>query len=288
MGMFDGVHLGHQHVVRQAWLDARAWGAASVVLTFDPHPLAVVAPDRAPKLLQSVPERVRVLGELGVHAVLLMKFTRETSGVSGEEFVRQLARGFGRIRSFTVGDGFQFGRGRSGDVPLLHRLGQEMGFEVHPTAPIRIGDEIVSSTRIRGALRAGDLSLVAQLLGRPYSLAGIVQKGDRIGHQLGFPTANLDVSGLELPPFGVYAVRVRHRDREWLGALNLGCRPTLGHTDPPVRCEVHLLDFDAEIYGEELRVEFASALRPEQRFAGPEALRQQIARDIAAVRALLA
>ena len=286
--MFDGVHLGHQHVVRQAWLDARALGAASVILTFNPHPLAVIAPDRAPNLLQSVAERTRLLGELGIDAVLLMHFTPETRLVTGEQFVRHLAQGFGRIRSFTVGEGFQFGHGRSGDVPLLRRLGEELGFVVHATAPIRIGDEIVSSTRIRGALRAGDLGLVAQLLGRPYTIASTVQTGDRLGRQLGFPTANLDIRGLELPPMGVYAVRVQHRDREWLGALNLGCRPTLRHPQPSVQCEVHLLDFQGDIYGEEIRVEFAALLRSERRFANPAELREQIGRDVAAVRALLA
>ena len=288
LGMFDGVHLGHQHVVRQARLDARSLGAASVILTFDPHPLAVVAPDRAPKLLQSVPARIQALGELGVDAVLLQRFDATTRDVTGEAFVRQLAAGFGRIRSLTVGAGFQFGRGRSGDVPLLQRLGQELDFQVHAAEPIRIGDDVVSSTRIRAALRAGDLAQVARLLGRPYGLAGVVQRGDRLGRTLGFPTANLPVHGLELPPFGVYAVRVLHRGREWLGALNLGCRPTLGQVDPPVRCEVHLLDFDGDLYDEELRVEFAAHLRAERRFDGLDALRRQIAEDIAAVRALLA
>lgn len=288
LGMFDGVHLGHQHVVRQARLDARATGAASVILTFDPHPLAVIAPDRAPKLLQSVTARVQALGDLGVDAVLLQRFDATTRDVTGEAFIRQLAQGFGRIRSLTVGEGFQFGRGRSGDVPLLERLGSELDFQVHAAAPIRIGDDVVSSTRIRAALRSGDLAQAGQLLGRPYALSGVVQAGDRVGHTLGFPTANLPVEGLELPPFGVYAVRVLHRGREWLGALNLGRRPTLGLDQPPVRCEVHLLDFSGDLYGEELRVEFVAALRGEQRFDGLDALRAQIGRDIAEVRSRLA
>lgn len=285
--MFDGVHLGHQHVIRQALLDARASGARSAVVTFDPHPLAVVAPDRAPKLLQSVAERVRIIGELGADAVVLMPFGVETSRVPGEEFVRELARRFGRLRSFTVGSGFQFGHGRSGDVPLLQRLGSELGFVVHATAPIRIGDDVVSSTRIRAALRAGQLGLVAELLGRPYTIAGPVLSGDRLGRQLGFPTANLDVAGLELPPLGVYAVRVRHRDQEWLGALNIGRRPTVAGQEAPVRCEVHLLDFHEEIYGQELRIEFTTHLRPEIRFSDLSALRSQIASDIDLVRQML-
>ncbi len=285
--MFDGVHLGHQHVIRQAHLDARALGARAVVVTFDPHPLAIVAPDRAPQMLQSLAERLRILETLEMDAALVVRFTAEISRVSGETFVRDLVRGFGRVRSCTVGEGFQFGHRRSGDVPLLQRLGQELDFAVHAAAPIQVGNEIVSSTRIRGVLRAGELALAAELLGRPYTLAGEVQHGDQLGRQLGFPTANLDVTGLELPPLGVYAVRVRHAQREFMGALNLGHRPTVTGAAAPVRCEVHLLDFQEQIYGEEIRVEFVRKLRDECRFDGLPALKAQIARDIADVRHLL-
>ena len=200
--MFDGVHLGHQHVIRQAHLDARALGARAVVVTFDPHPLAIVAPDRAPQMLQSLAERLRIFEILEMDAALVVQFTAEVSHVTGESFVRELARGFGRVRSCTVGEGFQFGHRRSGDVPLLQRLGQELDFVVHAAAPIQVSDEIVSSTRIRGVLRAGELALVAELLGRPYTVAGQVQHGDQLGRQLGFATANLEVTGLELPPLG--------------------------------------------------------------------------------------
>jgi len=287
LGMFDGVHLGHQHVIRQAWLDARALGAKAVAVTFNPHPLAIVAPDRAPKLLQSVSERIRVLGELGLDAVLVWRFDEAASRVSGEQFVRELAGGFGRLRSLTVGEGFRFGHGRSGDVPLLQRLARDLGFQVHAAAKIRIGNDVVSSTRIRATLRTGDLATTAELLGRPYTIAGPVMTGDQLGRKLGFPTANLPVDGLELPPLGVYAIRARLRGREWLGALNLGRRPTIAGQDAPIRCEVHLLDFNADIYGENLTLEFAARLRGEQQFSGREALQAQIARDVEAVRQLL-
>ena len=288
LGMFDGVHLGHQHVVRQAWLDARALGARSVAVTFDPHPQSIVAPERAPKLLQPLAERVRFLSELGLDAILVCQFDESLSRVSGEQFIRNLARGFGQLRSFTVGEGFRFGHRRSGDVDLLRRLAVELNYTMHAAAPIRIGDEIVSSTRIRGALRVGNLGMTTELLGRPYTLAGPVQPGDRLGRKLGFPTANLAVEGLELPPHGVYAVRARVQGNEWLGALNLGQRPTVAGLHPPLRCEIHLLDFAGDIYGQNLVVEFAARLRDEQRFDGVEALRAQIARDIDAVRRLLA
>ena len=293
LGMFDGVHLGHQHLVRQALLDARALGAKSVVVTFVPHPLLVVAPDRAPKMIQSLDERLRILGTLGANGALVLGFSKELSQVEGERFVRELIADFGRVRSFTVGEGFQFGHRRSGDVPLLVRLGKELGFRVNAMASIRIGDEIVSSTRVRAVLRAGELGQVAELLGRPYAVTGVVQTGDRVGRQLGFPTANLDVSGLELPPLGVYAVRVRHPTQdgregpERLGALNLGHRPTVAGQGSPVRCEVHLLDYSGDLYGQELTAEFVQRLRPERQFSDVMALREQIGRDVERVREVL-
>lgn len=285
--MFDGVHLGHQHVIRQALIDARATGAKSVVATFDPHPLAVVRPDKAPRLLQPLAQRIRDIGRLGADAVLVLRFDAEFSRQTGEQFVRALASGFGSLRSFTVGQGFHFGHGRSGNVPLLRTLGRELGFTINAMAPIQIGPEAVSSTRVRTALREGRFAHVAELLGRPYSLSGNVISGDRVGRTLGFPTANIPVEGLELPPPGVYAARVRHAGAEYGGALNLGMRPTLGSPEPQLRFEVHLIDFDGDLYGAELEVEFVKQLRAERKFAGLDALKAQIARDVAAARQLL-
>lgn len=286
LGMFDGVHLGHQHVIRQAQVEARILGARSVVATFDPHPLAVVAPAKAPRLLQTPAQRLRAIAGLGIDAALVLSFDAALSRVPGEEFVRRLAAGFGRLRSFTVGQGFHFGHQRSGNVPLLRTLGRELGFTVHPMAPVSIGSEAVSSTRVRTALREGRLALVAELLARPYAISGRVLAGDRLGRQLGFPTANLDLAGLELPPAGVYAGRVRLDGRDFLAAMNLGRRPTLRGREPELRCEAHLLDYAGDLYGRELEVEVLRLLRPERSFAGLEALREQIARDVAEVRRL--
>lgn len=285
--MFDGVHLGHQHVIRQALIDARASGAKSVVATFDPHPLAVVRPDKAPRLLQSLRQRAREIGQMGADAVLVLRFDPDFSRKTGEQFVRELVVGFGALRSFTVGQGFHFGHGRSGNVPLLRTLGRELGFSVNAMAPIHIGTEAVSSTRVRTALREGKLAHVAELLGRPYTLSGTVVMGDQVGRKLGFPTANIDVSGLELPPFGVYAARVRHGAAEHIAALNLGMRPTLNSPEPSLRFEAHLIDFEGDLYGAELQVGFVKLLRPERKFAGLDALKAQIARDVAAARELL-
>ena len=197
LGMFDGVHLGHQHVIRQSRIDARTRGATTVVATFDPHPLTVVRPDKAPRLLQSLPQRIATLESQGTDAVLVLRFDEALSRKSGEAFVRELVDGFGGLRSFTVGQGFHFGQGRSGNVPLLRSLGRELGFSVNAVAPIHIGTEVVSSTRVRGALRDGKLGLVAELLGRPYSIVGPVVRGDQLGQSFGIPTANLDVEGFK-------------------------------------------------------------------------------------------
>ena len=282
LGMFDGVHLGHQHVIRQARIDARARGDSTVVATFDPHPLTVVRPDKAPRLLQSLPQRIATLESQGADAVLVLRFDEALSLKSGEAFVRDLVAGFCGLRSFTVGQGFHFGHGRSGNVPLLRTLGRELGFSVNAVAPIHIGPEVVSSTRVRSALRDGKLGLVAELLGRPYSLAGTVVEGDRLGRSLGFPTANIPVEGLELPPFGVYAARARHAGGEFPAAVNLGLRPTLQSPQPQLRFETHLIGFEGDLYGHDLTVELVGFLRPERRFAHLDALKTQITKDIAA------
>jgi riboflavin kinase/FMN adenylyltransferase len=287
LGMFDGVHIGHQHVIRQARIDARARGAATVVATFDPHPLTVVRPEKAPRLLQSLPQRIATLESQGADAVLVLRFDEALSRKSGEAFVRDLVVGFGGLRSFTVGQGFHFGHGRSGNVPLLRTLGRELGFSVNAVAPIHIGPEVVSSTRVRGALRDGKLGLVAELLGRPYSIVGPVVRGDQLGQSLGFPTANIDVDGLELPPFGVYAARARHSGGEFPAAVNLGLRPTLQSPQPQLRFETHLIGFQGDLYGQDLAVELVAFLRPERRFAHLDALKAQIAKDIAAAKKTL-
>ena len=253
-----------------------------MVATFDPHPLTVVRPDKAPRLLQSLPQRIATLESQGADAVLVLRFDEALSRKSGEAFVRDLVAGFGGLRSFTVGQGFHFGHGRSGNVPLLRTLGRELGFSVNAVAPIHIGPEVVSSTRVRSALRDGKLGLVAELLGRPYSLAGTVVEGDRLGRSLGFPTANIPVEGLELPPFGVYAARARHAGGEFPAAVNLGLRPTLQSPQPQLRFETHLIGFEGDLYGHDLTVELVGFLRPERRFAHLDALKTQITKDIAA------
>jgi riboflavin kinase/FMN adenylyltransferase len=282
IGFFDGVHLGHQQTIRQAIADARQHEALSLVITFDRHPNVVVAPTRVHPLIYSLPQKLRTIGSLGADALLLIHFDEAFSRQTGEDFVRALGRDLGQILSICVGTGFVFGYKRGGNVELLKRLGNELRFAVHAVASVSLGGRAVSSTRIRAAIVAGDLDAASQMLGRPYSLAGPVVEGDRLGHQLGFPTANIDAQGLVLPPSGVYAVHALAGGRTYRAALNIGTRPTLAHPEPQVRVEAHLLGFEGDLYGQELEITFVERLREERQFASLADLRRQIAEDILA------
>ena len=304
IGFFDGVHLGHQQIIRQTLADARQHSALALVLTFDQHPNTIVAPNRVPPLIYSRSQRIRALESLGTEALLLIHFDRAFSAQTGEEFVRNLVRDLGSgggrhsgpqpvrggedaagrspvLQSICVGANFAFGHKRSGNVPLLKRLGEELHFTVHGLAAVSLDGRVVSSTRIREAIRDGDLDAAGQMLGRTYSLAARVIQGDKLGHKIGFPTANLDGTGLVLPPNGVYAAHAAARGETHRAVLNIGYRPTLENRLPQLRVEVHLLDFTGDLYGEEIEITFAEELRKEKKFPSLAALREQIALDIA-------
>ena len=284
IGVFDGVHLGHQQIIRQTVTDARQHEAAAVVVTFDRHPSAIVAPDRVPPLIYSPSQKLRAIESLGADALLVIQFDKQFSEQTGEAFVRDLIGGFGRVQSLCVGADFVFGHKRGGNVELLKKLGSELQFTVHGAAAVSLDGQAVSSTRIREAIRAGNFDAASQMLGRAYSVAGCIVEGDRLGSKIGFPTANLDVTGLILPPNGVYAARATVRGQTHRAVLNIGHRPTLQNPTPQLRFEVHLLDFTGNLYGEEMEVTFAAKLRDEKKFPSVEALREQIQRDVAASR----
>jgi riboflavin kinase / FMN adenylyltransferase len=284
IGFFDGVHLGHQQIIRQTIADARQHDALALVVTFDRHPNTVVAPGRVPPLIYSLPQKLRVIESLGVDVLLQIHFDEKFSGQTGEAFIRHLARDLGTIQRLCVGADFVFGHRRSGNVALLKTLGGELGFTVHGLAAVSLDGQMVSSTRIREDIRAGQLDAAKQRLGRPYAIAGRVVAGDHIGRQLGFPTANLEVTGLVLPPGGVYAGRAAVKSRFYRAALNIGFRPTVVSATPQLRVEAHLLDFNGDLYGTELEVEISGRLRSEKKFASVAELRAQIERDIAMVR----
>jgi riboflavin kinase/FMN adenylyltransferase len=286
IGVFDGVHLGHQQIIRQTIADARQHDALAVVLTFDRHPNSIVAPGRVPPLIYSLPQKIRVIGSLGADALLLISFDKKFSEQPGEIFIRSLARELGKIHSVCVGANFVFGHKRSGDVALLKKLGGEMNFAVHGLAAVSLDGQVVSSTRIRDAIRAGNLDAASQMLGRAYAISGRVIEGDRLGRQLGFPTANLDAAGLVLPPNGVYAGFAKVEKKSFRVALNIGLRPTVAAAKPELRVEAHLLDFSGDLYGAELEVEIGEKLRDERKFGSPAELREQINRDVATVQAM--
>jgi riboflavin kinase/FMN adenylyltransferase len=279
IGVFDGVHLGHRAVIQRALADARRIGGSAVVVTFEPHPIRVLRPEQAPLRLTVPEHKLLSLSDLGASHLLVLDFTQEFAASAPEDFIRALAGACRPLREICVGYEWCFGRGRAGNLDLLKRLGEELGFQEIGVEAVRIDGEIVSSTAIRRALESGRLDVASRLLGRPYSVRGKVVEGKRLGRKLGFPTANLDVLGAQLPPDGVYATRVRLNEASHMGVANLGIRPTLADGQGDRHLEVHLLDFAADIYGQSLELTFCKLLRQEQKFEHLDALRAQIAID---------
>ncbi|MDB6124171.1 MAG: Riboflavin biosynthesis protein [Pedosphaera sp.] len=280
IGFFDGVHLGHQQIIRQTISDARQHEALSLVVTFDCHPNTVVAPSRVPPLIYSLSQKLRAIESLGSDALLLIHFDKPFSEQSGEVFIRGLAKDLGQIQSLCVGSNFSFGHKRTGNVALLKAMGEELKFTVHGMAAVSLDGEVISSTRIRDTIRNGDLDAASQMLGRAYSVCGPIIRGDQLGHKLGFPTANLDVTGLVLPPNGVYMVRAHVQGQTHRAVVNIGLRPTLNNPALQLRVEAHLLDFKGDLYDQEMEITFIEKLRDEMKFPSLEALKEQIGRDI--------
>jgi riboflavin kinase/FMN adenylyltransferase len=288
VGSFDGVHLGHEAVLREIARRAEAAGRASVLVTFEPHPLEVVNPQAAPPLLTTDVERREILAQLPLDYVLFLRFDRRLASLTPEQFVEQILIDRCHVRELVIGHDHGFGRGRSGDVDTLRRLGAERGFDVDVVVVVDVGEQHVSSSRIRRAVAGGDLATAARMLGRPYQVSGRVGEGERRGRLLGVPTINLaDVPPQKLlPPDGVYAVRVEWRGGRAGGMMNQGPKPTF--QDGRRTLEAHLFDFDGNLYGEWVRIEWVERLRDVERFASVEALQQQLERDRTRARAVLA
>lgn len=284
IGVFDGVHRGHALVIQHTLEEAQRTHGRAVTVTFDRHPNAVVAPERTPPMLYPLWRRLEAIESLGIDTSLVFQFTSEFSRQSGEEFVHRLILGFGKVASICVGKGFVFGHRRSGNLELLRSLGERDGFTVHGVPPVEEEGEPISSTRVRDLVTAGEFARASHLLGRTYSLAGTVVAGDRLGRELGYPTANLDVTGLVLPPTGVYAAIALGRDFRRVAAVNIGSRPTISGGGK-VRVEAHLIDFTGSLYGERLELELQHRLRGEQRFPSRDALIRQLEGDMGEVRA---
>lgn len=284
IGNFDGVHLGHAALIRRLAEVAENSRLAPTVLTFEPHPREFFAPESAPARLTTLREKLELLGDSGVAQVMICPFNAAFSALSAEEFIEQvLVRGC-QVRHLIIGDDFRFGRGRTGDFTLLQEAGLRFGFTVEAMGSVTVDDERVSSSAVRKALAIGDMEHAARLLGRPYIIDGQVAHGQKLGRQLGFATANLRIKHNPLPMSGVFAVEVSGLGELPLpGVANLGVRPTVGGTRPLL--EVHLFDFDRDIYGAHISVRFVHKLRNEQRFPNFDALKAQIAADAAAARA---
>lgn len=284
LGNFDGFHLGHQAVVGRAVERARAEGRPALVASFDPHPMRYFRPDSAWFRLTTLLQRAALVEAAGVEAMLVFQFDSALAGLSAEQFVRErLVHQLG-VGGVVTGEDFTFGKSRSGDVRTLAARGRDSGFSVDTVAPVNLDGVIVSSTRIREALRRGDPREAARLLTRPYTIVGRVEHGDKRGRTIGYPTANLALGNYLRPAYGVYAVRGRLEDgRVLAGAANVGVRPTF---DPPKELlEVYFFDFEGDLYGQAIEVELIEYLRPEARFDSIEALVAQMAEDCVRARA---
>jgi riboflavin kinase/FMN adenylyltransferase len=283
LGSFDGIHLGHQAILGQLKERAAYYRTASVVMMFEPQPREYFAREQAPARLMRIREKVEALAGTGVDRVFCLQFNRALRTLSAQEFVeRVLVRGLG-IKCLVVGDDFHFGRDRSGDYAMLVRMGALHGFEVLETHSIEMGGERISSTRIRRELELGNFVEAAKLLGKPFRISGCVVYGQRLGRQLGVPTANLNLHRYRAPLQGVFAVEVALDGARVAGVANVGVRPTVGDLIKPV-LEVHLLDWSGDIYGRRIQVEFKHKLREETKFSSIDELVTQIQADIAAAR----
>jgi riboflavin kinase/FMN adenylyltransferase len=293
IGNFDGLHVGHRAILEIVTGRARALGGEAVVYTFEPHPRKVLQPDRAPKLLTTLSQKLEILEGLGVDVTILEPFDRDFAGVPPEEFVREyIHQRIGPVEVY-VGYDFHYGRDREGSMRLLTETGPRLGFSVTIIPEVAVGDLDVNSTRIRELLGSGEVNEVRELLGRPFSVRGTVIEGDRRGRSLGFPTANLRPENELLPQNGVYAGMLRILDEKSGGTrallpavTNVGTRPTFDDTQG-LLAEAHVIDFDGDLYGRTIELGFEHRLRGERRFDGVEELKQQITRDVKQARQLL-
>ena len=285
-GVFDGIHIGHQTVINTLLKRATEHQLMSVLIGFYPHPLAFLAPERCPPLLTPLSTRLEILQQLGIDKIIILNFDAQIAAMSPEYFVERVLLEKCRARHVVVGYACQFGKDRAGNAEKLAELAKVHPFEVTVVPPTEIEGAPVHSTRIREALTRGDLKRGSQLLGRYYSLIGNVIPGDGRGKQIGFPTANINTQQQVCPPNGVYAIRAKLEAQQLDGVLNIGVRPTFDGTT--VQIESHFFDFDETIYGKSVEIFLIDKIRHERKFPNPEALIQQIQRDINAAKKILA
>jgi riboflavin kinase/FMN adenylyltransferase len=288
IGVFDGVHLGHQAVISAATNHARAAQGTPVVMTFDPHPLKVLRPQHAPHQLTATQHKIALIRNLGVEHLLVINFDKKFAATSPEKFVEELVVHSRPLREICVGHEWSFGKDRRGNLDLLKKLGPRFDFSVVGVPPVLINGEVVSSTAIRQAVENGDFVKAAEMLGRDYTILGTVTHGDNLGKKIGFPTANLSAHSEQFPPNGVYLAQAWINGVLYHGVINLGYRPTVSSGKSERVLEIYLLDFDRDIYGEDVEVRFVRYLRPERKFDNMKSLAQQIELDVRQARELCA
>lgn len=287
LGNFDGFHLGHQAVAGEAIAWAKADGRPAIIATFDPHPVRFFKPDAAPFRLTTLDQRQELFAAAGADAMLVFAFDAELASTTAEDFMARLLVERLGAAGVVTGEDFTFGKGRGGNIELLKTRGSELGLSSRAVGPVLEGGEVVSSSRIREALKTGDCETATRLLTRPFAIRGVVQHGDKVGRTIGFPTANLPLGNYLRPHYGIYAVSSQLADGTRLhGAANLGIRPTF---DPPKELlEPHFFDWSGDLYGQEIEVAFHHFLRPEAKFDSLDALTQQMLVDCDQARKLLA
>lgn len=282
IGNFDGVHRGHLAVLQRLRDAASRLRVPAVVVTFEPHPREYFAPDAAPSRITALRDKLRALTQAGVERVLCLEFGPRLAAMEAEDFIREILLARLGVRFLMVGDDFRFGRGRRGDYHLLKHAAAEHGFELTRMPTLALDRVRVSSTRVRQALEAGDLGLAARLLGRPYRISGRVVRGDAMGRRLGWPTANIRFPRVRPAVDGIFTVQVLGLEAPWPGVASVGNRPSVDGRR--ILLEVHLLDFNGDLYGRHLEVEFLHRLRDQVRFSTLDALAEQIGRDVALAR----
>jgi riboflavin kinase/FMN adenylyltransferase len=285
MGNFDGIHLGHQALLHRAIDDAKEMGGRSVVLTFEPHPLKVLAPEKAPRLILTHKDKMTLLQSFGVDAVIVQTFDAAFAGVEADEFVREyLVRRIG-VRKMWVGKDLRFGKGRKGRVEDLARWGKDMGFEVGVIEPIQLGGHRVSSSRIRTLIEQGEVREAGNYLGRHHFISGRVVSGHGRGRHLGYPTANIVARTEVLPLDGIYASIMQAGGRQWRSVTSVGLNPTFGAG--PRTIESYIFDFDGDLYDQAVKLFFVERIREEKKFSSVELLVEQIKLDVASAREIL-
>jgi riboflavin kinase/FMN adenylyltransferase len=286
IGVFDGVHRGHQAVISTSADHARAANGTPVVVTFDPHPEKVLRPEAAPHLLTATEHKIALIRALGVEHLLIISFDKRFAATEPEDFAQKLVAHSKPLREICVGHEWSFGKHRRGNLDLLKKLGANSNFDVVGIPPVKINGAVVSSTAIREAVEKGDLTKAAEMLGREYTILGTVTRGDNLGKKIGFPTANLSAHSEQFPPNGVYAAKATIDGELHRGVINLGIRPTVSGGKSERVLEIYLFDFNRDIYGRDVEVRFLKFLRPEKKFENLDALVQQIRQDVEQARQL--